>query len=302
MAPQRNRRPGFSRRAQYSLFLGYVIAGAGALLGAILLALSAVNPSAYQHLRGGIREVTTPISSALDWIRRSVGNVPEAIGNYFFVMGENAQLRAEVKAIRPVLVQAQSINRENARLRALLRVQDVPVRGIVTARLVNSSASSTRRFATLNAGSRHGVRIGQPVRGPEGLIGRTVEVSLNTARVLLVIDTESIVPVRRAKDGLPALAIGRGDGLIDIRSANVANIPLNSGDLFVTSGTGGLYPPNVPVARVMRNADDTSIARPMASPDAFDFALVQNAFQPPPEPATQAEPAPESTPPGIDTP
>ncbi len=83
MAPQRNRRPGFSRRAQYSLFLGYVIAGAGALLGAILLALSAINPPAYQHLRGGIREATTPISSALDWVRRSIGNVPEAIGNYF---------------------------------------------------------------------------------------------------------------------------------------------------------------------------------------------------------------------------
>ena len=297
MAPQRNRRPGFSRRAQYSLFLGYVIAGAGALLGAILIALSATNPPAYQALRGGIREVTTPLSSAFDWVRRSVGNVPAAIGDYFFVMGENEQLRAEVRTTRPVLVQAQSINRENARLRALLRVQDVPVQGVVTARLVNSSASSTRRFATLNAGSRHGVRVGQPVRGPEGLIGRTVEVSPNTARVLLVSDTESIVPVRRAKDGLPALAIGRGDGLIDIRSANVANIPLNSGDLFVTSGTGGLYPPNVPVARVMRNADDSSLASPIASPDAFDFALVQNAFQPPPEPAALAEPAP-----GIDAP
>ncbi len=297
MAPQRNRRPGFSRRAQYSLFLGYVIAGAGALLGAILLALSATNPPAYQALRGGIREVTTPLSSAFDWVRRSVGNVPAAIGDYFFVMGENEQLRAEVRTTRPVLVHAQSINRENARLRALLRVQDVPVQGVVTARLVNSSASSTRRFATLNAGSRHGVRVGQPVRGPEGLIGRTVEVSPNTARVLLVSDTESIVPVRRAKDGLPALAIGRGDGLIDIRSANVANIPLNSGDLFVTSGTGGLYPPNVPVARVMRNADDSSLASPIASPDAFDFALVQNAFQPPPEPAALAEPAP-----GIDAP
>ena len=292
MAPQRNRRPGFSRRAQYSLFLGYVIAGAGALLGAVLLALSAINPPAYQHLRGGIREVTTPISSALDWVRRSVGNVPEAINDYFGVMGENEQLRAEVKITRPALVQAQSINRENARLRALLRVQDVPVQGVVTARLVNSSASSTRRFATLNAGSRNGVAIGQPVRGPEGLIGRIVEVSPNTARVLLILDTESIVPVRRAQDGLPGLAIGRGDGLIDIRSANVANIPLNSGDLFVTSGTGGLYPPNVPVARVMRNADDSSLARPMASPDAFDFALVQSAFQPPPEPAALAEPDP----------
>ena len=123
-------------------------------------------------------------------------------------------------------------------------------------------------------------------------MSRIVEVSPNTARVLLILDTESIVPVRRAQDGLPGLAIGRGDGLIDIRSANVANIPLNSGDLFVTSGTGGLYPPNVPVARVMRNADDSSLARPMASPDAFEFALVQSAFQPPPEPAALAEPDP----------
>ncbi len=51
MAPPKNRRPGFSRRAQYGLFLGYVIAAAGALVGAILLVISAIDPTGFASLR-----------------------------------------------------------------------------------------------------------------------------------------------------------------------------------------------------------------------------------------------------------
>ena len=69
MAPPRDRRPGFSRRAQYSLFIGYVAATAGALIGAALLLLSSINPQAFASLRAGAREVTTPLSSALYWVR-----------------------------------------------------------------------------------------------------------------------------------------------------------------------------------------------------------------------------------------
>ncbi len=160
----------------------------------------------------------------------------------------------------------------------------------MAARLVSSSASSTRRFAVLNAGSWQGVKTGQPVRGPEGLIGRVLETGPNTARVLLLSDPESIVPVRRTRDGLPALAAGRGDGLLDIRSASLANVGFEPGDIFVTSGTGGIYSPNIPVARVLKRARDTALARTFAQPDTLDFALVMQAFLPVTPPA--ATPAP----------
>ncbi|MCD2315900.1 rod shape-determining protein MreC [Sphingomonas sp. IC-11] len=297
MVASRDRRPGFSRRAQYSLFLSYILAVAGALIGAVLLVLSQFNPPAFAALRSTATELTAPVSSGLSGVIRSVAAVPQTISTYFRVHGENEALRAEVARTRDALMQARIIVRDNRRLRALLRLRDVTPNPIVTARIVSSSATSTRRFGILNAGRWQGVRPGMPVRGPDGLIGRVVETGPNTARVLLTTDPESVVPVRRIGDGLPALAAGRGDGLMDIRSVGTTNARLQPGDRFVTSGTGGLYTPGVLVGRVLKPGSDSALALPFAHPDTFDFVIVSAPFLPPPPPSPVPPPVPGTTPP-----
>lgn len=298
MAPPRNRRPGFSRRAQYGLFIGYVGAAAGALIGAVLLLLSTFNPTAFAAVRGMFAEVTTPVASGFHWVRRGLGSIPAGIGSYFNVHGENARLKKQIADEALAVSRAQTLDQENRRLRELVKLRDVTTDAIVAARLVNSSSSSTRRFATLNAGSWQGVKRGQPVRDPTGLIGQVIEASPNSARVLLLVDAESIVPVRRTRDGLPAIASGRGDGLIDIRSASVASMGFRVGDAFATSGTGGVFSPNIPVARVIRTQGDVAIAQPIVNPDALDFALVQQAFlpEPTPTPSPTATASPQAAP------
>ncbi|QDX25266.1 rod shape-determining protein MreC [Sphingomonas suaedae] len=293
MAPPLNRRPGFSRRAQYGLFIGYVIAVVGALIGVALLLLSTLNPPAYAVVRGAFSELVTPIASGLDWTRRGISGVPGGVSSYFGVRSENARLKAELDANRTLVERARVVSQDNRRLRAMLKLRDRVANPVVAARLVYATGSSTRRFATLNAGSWQGVRVGQPVRGPDGLIGRVVEVSPNTARVLLVLDPESIVPVRRIKDGLPAIAAGRGDGLIDIRSAGAAQVLFEPGDGFVTSGTGGIFPPNIAVAIVTERARDIARAKATVSPDTLDYALVQQAFFPEASSVRAREAAPQ---------
>ncbi|CAN5384083.1 hypothetical protein BH09PSE4_BH09PSE4_20030 [soil metagenome] len=292
MAPSRNRRPGFSRRAQYGLFVGYVITVAGAIVGAVLLAIATLNPPAFAALRGGVAELTTPISSGLSVLTRGIVGIPSTISSYVAVRTENEALKKQLFDARALLMRARSLSYDNRRLKALLRVRDGSSDPVAVARLVNSSASSTRRYATLNAGSRHGVREGQPVRGPEGLIGRVLETSPNTARVLLLADPESVVPVRRTRDGLPAIAAGRGDGWVEIRSVGLVNAPFDAGDVFVTSGTGGIFAPGIPVARVVSKGRDAALARTYAQPETLDFALVQKAFvdTPPPAPVADTRP------------
>jgi rod shape-determining protein MreC len=294
MAPPGNRRPGFSRRAQYGLFLTYVGAISGALIGAVLLLLSTFNPPAFAALRRTVAEVTTPASSGLAVMTDGLAGVPAAIGSYFAVHSENARLKRQLAEEHRLVTRAQTLIRENAKLRGLLKLRDVSNDIVVTARLVNSSATSTRRYATLNAGTWQGVRHGQPVREAGGLIGQVVEAGPNTARVLLIVDTDSIVPVRRTRDGLPAIAAGRGDGMIEIRSAGAAAMIFRPGDAFVTSGTGGIFPPDVPVAHVVKPGRDIAVAEPAANPSALDFAIVQPSFLPPPPPAPT--PTPGATP------
>lgn len=292
MAPARDRRTGFSRRRQYSTFLGYVLAVAGAVVGAVLLVVSTFHPSAFGTARMGVASITTPVASGLDVVADAIMSVPAAIGTWFRVHGENADLRAEVQRTRAILTTARTIAYDNRRLRALLAVRERTPEPVVTARLVGSTASSGRRFALLNAGRIQDVLPGMPVRGPNGLVGRVLESGPIAARVLLLTDPESLVPVRRTRDGMPAIAAGRGDGRVDIRSVNATNVRFVQGDMFVTSGTGGLYAPGVPVAQVERTGSDSVIAIPFATPDALDFALVERPFMPLPPPSPPRAAAP----------
>jgi len=289
MAPARDRRTGFSRRRQYGVFMGYVLAVAGAVVGLVLLVISTFNPPAFAAMRMGVAGVTTPLSTGLAGIGSGIAAIPDAIGQYFFVKQENVALRADRARTRALLMRARTIAYDNRRLRSLLAIRDRAAEPVVTARLVSSSASSGRRYALLNAGRWSGVKPGMPVRGPDGLIGRVVETGPNAARVLLLSDGDSIVPVRRTRDGLPAIAAGRGDGMVDIRSVNATNVRFNAGDLFVTTGTGGIYGPGVPVARVAKAGSDSVMARTFADPDTLDFALVENVFMPVPPPRPIAQ-------------
>jgi rod shape-determining protein MreC len=292
MAPARDRRTGFSRRRQYGRFIGYVLAIAGAVVGAALLVISTFDPPAFAALRMGAAGLTTPISSGISAASSWIGGIPAGVGEHFRVKSENARLRVELKRREALVLRARTIAYDNRRLRTLLRLRDRTADTVVVARLVSSTASSARRFALLNAGRWSGVRPGMPVLGPDGLVGRVVETGPNAARVLLLTDSDSIVPVRRVRDGLPAVVSGRGDGDVDVRAIGTTDVRFGAGDLFVTTGTGGLYPPNIPVAQVLRGGSDQVIASVFAHPDTIDFALVAQPFMPLPA----AQPTPGARP------
>ena len=119
-----------------------------------------------------------------------------------------------------------------------------------------------------------------PVRSSTGLIGRIVETGRDTARVLLVTDPDNVVPVRRATDGLPAFVQGAANGRIEIRLINSGVNPVHKGDVFVTSGSGGLYPPNIPVAIATDPHHDGAVGHLASDPADVDYVLVFPSFQP----------------------
>lgn len=290
-----SKRPGFSRRAQYGLFLSYVIAVAGIVVAILMLALAIIDPRGFQAVKGAALDATAPVSSGGRSITRFVAGIGSGIGDYFRAGSQNARLRAERDAARRELVEGKAAIAEAARLRALLGLAREARDEIAIARIVGSSYDSPRRFATLSAGSNDGVRVGMPVRAADGLIGRVLETGRWASRVLMVTDGASSVPVRSLRGGVPALAVGRGDGTIELRTLEVGSNPFRRGDILVTSGVGGIYPPDVPVATVVRLEGDTAIARPLADPALVDYAIVQPIEQPaamgPLEVALPSEPA-----------
>lgn len=290
MAPPGNRRPGYSRRAQYGTFFGYVVAVIGAGLGVLLLVISTGNASAFAGLRATADDAVAPAGRASAATREKSQTFFSILGGYFTAGFRNARLEKEVAAARVRLAEAEAIKGENARLKAMLGLTEEDPRPVTVARLIASTSTSTRRFATLGAGANHNVGVGMPVRSALGVVGRVLEVGSNTSRVLLITDTESVVPVRRTSDGLPAYATGRADGSLQIRLINLGINPLKKGDAFVTSGSGGLYRPNIAVAVVSEITRDGGIGRPLSDPGSTDFVAVDEPFAQVSSPDAQPSP------------
>lgn len=279
MAPPNNRRPGFSKRAQYSIFASYLLGILGAVLGLLLLLVSFIDPQGFSALRTIGAETMAPVSKSLSEIGGATGNAGDEISAYFNAASKNAAMQQELEQNRIEILEARALRQENDRLKRLLKLTDEIPDSIAMARLISSTASSSRRIATLGVGSSSGLEPGQPVRSPEGLVGRILETGPTTARVLLVSDGKNVTPVQRASDSLPAFATGRGDGTVDIQPINVGNNPFKGGDLMITSGSGGLYSPGIPVAVVIRKTETGAVGRVLANPAKVSHAIVQPIFQ-----------------------
>lgn len=279
MAASAGPRPGWSRRAQYGLFFGFLAVVAGLIVGVVLFVLSLVAPKSYDAVRGAALDFTAPISGALREVTTTVSGLVSGAGDYWDAANQNAQLKRDRQALMRRMVEARAILEENRQLKAALQLRERSVAAVAAGRVVGSSFESPRRFAIISVGTADGVAIGMPVRSAEGLLGRIVDAGRNASRVLLVSDRANIVPARILKGGQPVISTGRGDGTIDVRPLEVGKNPFKVGDVIITSGTGGLYPPLVPVAKVIRLDDDGAIAIPIADPALVSFAIVERPFE-----------------------
>lgn len=290
MAPPR---PGWSRRAQYGVFFSFIAALIGIAIGLVMLALSIAAPQVFRNVRGIGIDLVAPISGGLGQVSATVSGLASGAGNYWDAADQNADLKRQRDLMAQQLLRARAIQLENRELKAALQLRERSSDTIAAGRLVSSSFQSPRRFAVLSAGRGDGVAIGMPVRSAQGLLGRVLDSGSLASRVLLVSDRASIVPSRLLRTGQAVIVQGRGDGTLDVKPLEVGRNPFRRGDIVVTSGTGGLYPPLVPVGRVIRLADDGAIAVPVADPGSTGFALVQRPYEPG---TAAAEPPPQAVP------
>jgi rod shape-determining protein MreC len=273
-------RPGWSRRAQYGLFFSLMVVIAGIILGIILLVVSLVAPKSFDGVRGAALDITGPVASALNEVTATGEGLFSGAGDYWDAARQNGELKLENRAMLRRMVEAKAILQENQQLKATLQLRQHASDTIAVGRIVGSSFNSPRRFALIAAGANDGVREGMPVRSADGLVGRIIDAGALASRLLLISDRTSIVPARLLRNGIPVITQGRGDGTVDVRPLEVGRNPFRPGDLVITSGTGGLYPPLVPVARIVKLKGDGAIGLPLADPANASFAIVEPPYEP----------------------
>ncbi len=240
--------------------------------------------------------VQTPFE-AWDWVTNSFADRDR-------LKQENAELKAKMRVSDLQLLRMASLTEENQQLRAIRAASSgLNVRSLVT-EIMRVDLDPFRHRVLLNHGSNDGVYKGQAVLDARGVFGQITRVGNFAAEAILITDAEHATPVRVNRTGLRTIAVGTGNFSKLSLPYITGDADIKEGDLLVTSGLGGIFPPGYPVAEISSIKRDPAItfalveAKPLAQMDsARELMLVW--FEAPPtldidEPATEAKPKPAS--------
>jgi len=201
--------------------------------------------------------------------------------SYQRIYEHNQELRRELQQMKAWKEAALQLELKNARLLDLNNVRLDPDLTFITGVVLTDSGSPFRKSVLLNIGERDGLREGWAAMDGIGLVGRISGVGQETARVLLLTDNSSRVPVTIQPSGQTAVLTGNNSPtpLIDFLEKPEL---VRAGDRVVTSGDGGVFPPDLLVGQVVEDRQGRLVVRPAADFERLAFLRILRSAPPSP--------------------
>lgn len=251
----------------------------------------------YRYLESA-RSALSVLVSPIQQLATMPGNLWHRASDFFTaqnnLVDENRSLHHQHELDAAKLSQFQDFQQENQNLRNLLAL---PLRNEFSSQLaeiVYGEHNVFNRRVLINKGSDANVISGQVVMDDIGIVGQITRVYPWLSEVTLITEKDHAVPVQVLRNGLRTIVFGAGDtSRLSLRYMPVSS-DLLEGDILVTSGIDGIYPPGIPVAKVVKIERDSaypfaSVAcQPIAGVDNHRHLLILSAT-----PALPTRPAPE---------
>ncbi len=197
-----------------------------------------------------------------------------------------ADLETALALYQSELVELREINSDYQRLADLLKYSSsVQNQETVTANVINVDESGFLRTITVDRGTRDGIAVGMPVVTGQGLVGRVIQVTANAARVMLVIEPSSAVSARLQSSRIEGTVRGQASGAL-LMDMLPLDSQVSSGDLVITSGLGGNFPPDLVIGQVTsarlapNGLNQQAQVRSLINFDTLEIVLIVTNFQP----------------------
>jgi rod shape-determining protein MreC len=219
------------------------------LLSAAIVIVGKADQTMFDRFRTTLSDAVAP---ALDVLARPLAAAESTLDRARGVVAlyqDNRRLEQENARLLQWQQVALKLSADNRQLRGLLKAVPEGKVSYVTTRVIANSGGAYVRTVMVNAGAEDGLARGQAAITGDGLVGRLTEVGSRAARVLLITDLNSRIPV--VIDGSHSSAVLAGDNSDRPRLVYLATPDaVKVGDRVVTSGEGGIFPPGVPVGVV----------------------------------------------------
>jgi rod shape-determining protein MreC len=233
----------------------------GAAFG--LMLIGRTNTFIVEETRSAVTDMVTPILSAVSQPVDTFSGIIEQAESFTRLSAENQALKEQNARLLQWQAVARRLEAENVALRDLNNMVPDPAMNYVTARVVGDPGGAFVRTVLINAGERNGVEKGQAAITGDGLAGRIAEVGQRSARVLLLTDINSRVPVVVGSARDRAVLAGDNSNTPELLYLG-PTAKVQVGDYVTTSGHGGVFPPGLPIGRVAAVSDKGVRVAPFA--------------------------------------
>lgn len=251
---------------RFALF-GLVAASFGLML------LGKADTVLVERVRTAVVDAATPILDVMARPAASIAEVVDSVRHLAALRADNARLREENARLLHWQTAARRLAHENQALRAQLNYIPEPDSAFITGRVVADTGGAFVHSLLINTGARDGVRKGQAVVAGEILVGRIAEVGTRSARVLLLTDMNSRIPVMIEPSRTKAILAGNNDDRPSLEYL-ASGTSVSPGDRVVTSGSGGAFPPGVPVGAVASVNDGVALLEPFVRRHRLEYVTV----------------------------
>ena len=241
-----------------------ILLAAGVFLLVGLFLLWRIESQRMEQFRSYIIDLLTPTIEFGIKPGQFIADAFEAVQDLVTVYRRNDELQKEVDDLKAWKFKAQLLERQNAEFRDLVNVQVSSAPSSITSEILADNSSQFRHSVLINVGSRNGVKDGWPAIDGLGLVGRVSGVGSQTSRVILLTDTSSRIPVKIQPSGERSIVSGDSSAF-PLLSLTSASDRIKSGDTVVTSGDGGIFPPNILVGTVSMSPDQSLRVVPAAN-------------------------------------
>ena len=236
-----------------------------------------------ERVRSAITDVVSPIMDVLSRPAASVSEMVAGIDSLADLQSENERLRRENGHLHEWMAKARRLEAENAAFRDLLNYVPGTSPQFITARVISDSGRVFVQSLIVNAGDRDGIVKGRAVITGDGLAGRVASVGFRSARVLMITDLNSRIPVVLEATRERAILAGDNSGQPKLMFLPYDGT-VSPGDRIVTSGHGGAFPPGLPVGTVASVEDGLIRVQPFVDLDRLEYIRVVDFAGPEPPP------------------
>ncbi|MFO0996447.1 MAG: rod shape-determining protein MreC [Alphaproteobacteria bacterium] len=243
------------------------------LISAAMIGLGRADITKAERIRTIIADAFVPLLDALSRPATTVRDAIDELHELASIKAENMRLKDENLRLQHWQQAARELDAENKSLKELLSYIPPGEPRSVTARVVSDSSTAYVRSVLVNAGDSDGVRKGQAVVNGNGLVGRVTEVGQRAARVLLVTDINSRIPILIEATRHTAILSGDNSDRPKLRFLPV-EAEVAPGDRIVTSGHGGVFPPGITVGVVATVGGGEVRIQPLVNFDRLEYVRI----------------------------